>query len=75
MACGRRQGLIPSGDTDEPVTGAYPDVDGPRLPLLTAAEARDAVGYRRLLETLDLTPRGQAAGQLAANLERGSLTC
>lgn len=41
-------------DTDEPVTGAYPDVDEPRLPLLTAAEARDAVGYMRLLESLDL---------------------
>ncbi len=50
--------------------GDYPDADEPRLPLPTAAEARDAVGYMRLLETLDLTPRGQAAGQLAANLAR-----
>lgn len=52
------------------MTGAYPDVDEPRLPLLTAAEARDAVGYMRLLESLDLTPGGQAAGQLAADLAR-----
>ncbi len=50
--------------------GDYPDADEPRLPLLTAAEARDAVGHMRLLETLDLSPRGQAAGQLAANLAR-----
>ncbi|MFE4305702.1 hypothetical protein [Streptomyces sp. NPDC056891] len=57
-------------ETDEPVLGDYPDADEPRLPLLTAAEARDAVGYMRLLETLDLSPRGQAAGQLAANLAR-----
>ncbi|MFJ7990265.1 hypothetical protein [Streptomyces sp. NPDC096351] len=57
-------------ETDEPVTGAYPDEGEPRLPLLTAAEARDAVSYMRLLETLDLTPRGQAAGQLAADLAR-----
>ncbi|MET9726185.1 hypothetical protein [Streptomyces zaomyceticus] len=57
-------------ETEEPVIGDYPDADEPRLPLLTAAGARDAVGYMRLLETLDLTPRGQAAGQLAANLAR-----
>ncbi|MFC9344051.1 MULTISPECIES: hypothetical protein [unclassified Streptomyces] len=57
-------------ETEEPVLGDYPDADKPRLPLLTAAEARDAVEYMRLLETLDLTPRGQAAGQLAANLAR-----
>jgi hypothetical protein len=50
----------------EPVTGDYPD--DPRLPLLTAAEAREAVGYLRLLESLDITPRGRAAGQLAADL-------
>ncbi|ALO12411.1 hypothetical protein AQF52_6821 [Streptomyces venezuelae] len=48
--------------------GTY--LDDPLLPLLTAAEARDAVGYMRLLETLDLTPRGQAAGRLAADLAR-----
>ncbi|MFD4318999.1 hypothetical protein [Streptomyces sp. NPDC058548] len=57
-------------ETEEPVIGDYSDADEPRLPLLTAAEARDAVGYMRLLEALDLTPRGQAAGQLAANLAR-----
>ncbi|MFB7234929.1 hypothetical protein ACFCXK_09150 [Streptomyces sp. NPDC056269] len=56
-------------ETDEQaVTGGYPA--SPRLPLLTAAEARDAVGYLLLLESLDLTPRGQAAGQLAADLAR-----
>ncbi|QGZ53313.1 hypothetical protein GPZ77_34345 (plasmid) [Streptomyces sp. QHH-9511] len=55
-------------ETAEPVTGDYPTE--PRLPLLTAAEAREAVGYLNLLETLDLTPRGQAAGQLAADLAR-----
>ncbi|MGW6557935.1 hypothetical protein [Streptomyces hydrogenans] len=42
----------------------------PRLPLLTAAEARETVGYLQLLEQLDLTPRGEAAGQLAADLAR-----
>ena len=52
--------VLPEGD--------YPD--HPRLPLLTAAEAREAVGYLRLLESLDVTPRGQAAGQLAADLAR-----
>ncbi|MFB7234941.1 hypothetical protein ACFCXK_09215 [Streptomyces sp. NPDC056269] len=56
-------------ETDEQaVTGYYPD--DARLPLLTAAEAWDAVGYMQLLETLDLTPRGQAAGQLATDLAR-----
>ncbi|MFC8016380.1 hypothetical protein [Streptomyces cinereoruber] len=55
-------------ETCEPVTGDYPDE--PRLPLLTAAEARETVGYMSLLETLDLTPRGAAAGQLAADLAR-----
>ncbi|MCB8900814.1 MULTISPECIES: hypothetical protein [unclassified Streptomyces] len=44
-------------ETDEPVIGDYPDADEPRLPLLTAAEAPDAIGYMRLLETLNLTPR------------------
>ncbi|MGW2305883.1 hypothetical protein [Streptomyces sp. NPDC001809] len=58
-------------ETDEQaVTGDYPGVGEPRLPLLTVAEARDAVGYMWLLESLDLTPRGQAAGQLAADLAR-----
>ncbi|MEU2074521.1 hypothetical protein [Streptomyces sp. NPDC013489] len=56
--------------TDEPVTGDYPEADEPRAPLLTASEARDAVGYMRLLETLDLTPREQAAGVLATDLAR-----
>ncbi|MFF7183108.1 hypothetical protein [Streptomyces sp. NPDC008121] len=55
-------------ETCEPVTGDYPDEL--RLPLLTASEARAAVGYMHLLETLDLTPRGQAAGQLASDLAR-----
>lgn len=45
-------------------------VTEPLLPVLTAAEARAAVGYMNLLETLDLTPRGRAAGQLAAELAR-----
>ncbi|GGU11295.1 hypothetical protein GCM10010272_65550 [Streptomyces lateritius] len=50
------------------MTGDYPTE--PRLPLLTATEAREAVSYLNLLETLDLTPRGRAAGQLAADLAR-----
>lgn len=58
-------------DTDEqPVTGDYPDAGEPRLPLLTAAEARDAVRYLRLLESLDLTPAVRPCGQLAADLAR-----
>lgn len=48
--------------------GDYPSA--PRLPLLTAAEAREAVGFLQLLEQLDLTPRGEAAGQLAADLAK-----
>ncbi|MGW7433349.1 hypothetical protein ACWGIN_27890 [Streptomyces sp. NPDC054861] len=55
-------------ETFEPVTGHYPTE--PRLPLITAAEAREAVGYLLLLESLDLTPRGRAAGQLASDLAR-----
>lgn len=55
-------------ETAEPVTGDYPTAL--RLPLITTAEAKVAVGYLRLLATLDLTPRGQAAGQLAADLAR-----
>ncbi|MFF0277485.1 hypothetical protein [Streptomyces sp. NPDC004330] len=50
------------------MTTDYPPA--PRLPLLTAAEARDAVAFLRLLESLDLSPRGVAAGQLAADLAR-----
>jgi len=53
-------------DDFDPVTGDYDAA--PRLPLLTAAEARDAVGFLLLLEQLDVTPRGAAAGQLAADL-------
>lgn len=49
-----------------PVTGDYPS--DPRLPLVTAAEAREAVGYLLLLESLDITPRGRAAGELARSL-------
>lgn len=49
-----------------PITGTCPDA--PRLPLLTAAEAREAVTYLRLLESLDVTPRGAAAGELAREL-------
>jgi len=52
----------------EPVTADYPPA--PRLPLLTAAEAREAVQYLFLLEQLDLSPRGAAAGQLASDLAR-----
>lgn len=52
----------------EPVTAAYPSA--PRLPLLTAAEAREAVRHLFLLEQLDLSPRGAAAGQLASELAR-----
>ncbi|MFF8279585.1 hypothetical protein ACF05T_26265 [Streptomyces lateritius] len=50
-------------ETAEPVTGDHPTEPG--LPLLTAAGARGAGGHVRLLETLDLTPRGPAADQLA----------
>ncbi|MFD0074298.1 hypothetical protein ACFVIY_17875 [Streptomyces sp. NPDC127166] len=52
----------------EPVVGDYPSA--PRLPLLTAAEAREAVRHLFLLEQLDLSPRGAAAGQLASELAR-----
>ncbi|MEU2236143.1 hypothetical protein [Streptomyces vietnamensis] len=52
----------------EPVIGDYPPT--PRLPLLTAAEARETVRYLFLLEQLDLSPRGAAAGQLASELAR-----
>ncbi|MEK9523348.1 hypothetical protein MIU24_28730 [Streptomyces venezuelae] len=57
-------------ETDEPVLGDYSKADEPRVPLPTASEARDAIGYVRLLETLDLTPRGQASDELAADLAR-----
>lgn len=55
---------------EQAVTGDYPGEGDARLPLLTAAEVRDAVKYLQLLETLDVTPRGQAAGKLAADLAR-----
>ncbi|MFD3333548.1 hypothetical protein ACFWV1_13010 [Streptomyces sp. NPDC058700] len=55
-------------DPFEPVTADYPPA--PRLPLLTEAEAREAVRHLFLLEQLDLSPRGAAAGQLAAELAR-----
>lgn len=55
-------------DTFEPVTADYPPTH--RLPLLTAAEARDAVRHLFLLEQLDLSPRGAAAGRLASELAR-----
>lgn len=56
----------------EPVTADYPPA--PRLPLLTAAEAREAVRHLFLLEQLDLSPRGAAAGQLASELARRLLS-
>lgn len=55
-------------DPFEPVAADYPPA--PRLPLLTAAEARDTVGFLQLLESLDVSPRGAAAGQLASELAR-----
>ncbi|MFH8627793.1 hypothetical protein ACH4A8_38900 [Streptomyces vietnamensis] len=55
-------------EISEPVVGDYPFA--PRLPLLTAAEAREAVRHLLLLEQLDLSPRGAAAGELAADLAR-----
>lgn len=51
----------------EPPTGTYPDE--PRLALLTATEAREAIEHLHFLERLD-PARGQAAGQLAADLAR-----
>ncbi|MET7549200.1 hypothetical protein ABZS94_26055 [Streptomyces sp. NPDC005500] len=55
-------------DSFEPVTDDYPD--DRRLPLLTAAEARDAVSFMQKLEALELTPHGRAAGALAHDLAR-----
>lgn len=63
-----RLGGCPGVESFEPVDADYPPA--PRLPLLTAAEARDAVGFLQLLESLDVTPRGAAAGQLASELAR-----
>ncbi|MFE5614118.1 hypothetical protein [Streptomyces sp. NPDC056524] len=50
-------------ETAEPVTGDYPDIDEPRLSLLTTTEARAAIGYLRRLGTLDTTDDGFAAAQ------------
>ncbi|MFE5940559.1 hypothetical protein ACFQ69_35000 [Streptomyces sp. NPDC056470] len=55
-------------ETAEPVTGEYPDIDEPRLPLQTVAEALQAIGYLRRLGTLDTTHHGYAANQLAHDL-------
>ncbi|MFG2772761.1 hypothetical protein [Streptomyces sp. NPDC048350] len=57
-------------ETAEPVTGAHLDTDEPRLPLLTAAEALQAIDYLKRLGTLDTTHHGYAAGQLATDLAR-----
>lgn len=59
-------GVVPWMDSSEPVTGEY--LNDPRVPLLTAAEVREAVGYLLALEELDSTPRGKAAGDLAHEL-------
>ncbi|MFF7851899.1 hypothetical protein ACFZDF_30570 [Streptomyces sp. NPDC007910] len=53
-------------ETAAPVTGDYPTE--PRLPLLTAAEARELIGL--LLHFDDGTVRGRQAGQAAADLAR-----
>ncbi|MFE3074234.1 hypothetical protein [Streptomyces sp. NPDC059247] len=50
------------------VTGTYPDE--PRLALLTLTEARETVELLQVLEQLDPDGRGQAAGQLAADVAR-----
>lgn len=53
-------------DSYPPVTGTYPS--DPRLPLLTADEAREAV--RLLRHFADDSAEGKAAGDLAADLGR-----
>ncbi|MCX5433995.1 hypothetical protein OHU11_40625 (plasmid) [Streptomyces sp. NBC_00257] len=53
-------------DSYPPVTVTYPST--PRLPLLTADEAREAV--RLLRHFADNSAEGQAAGDLAADLAR-----
>ncbi|MFC9734343.1 hypothetical protein ACFWGM_32830 [Streptomyces roseolus] len=55
-------------DITEPVTGSYPA--GPRLAVLTDAEARETIEHLQLLERLDPAGSGPAAGQLAADLAR-----
>ncbi|MCX5233132.1 hypothetical protein [Streptomyces sp. NBC_00233] len=57
-------------ETAEPVTGEYTDAEGPRMPLLTAAEVLQTIGYLKRLESLDTTHHGYAASQLAADLAR-----
>ncbi|MFF9915328.1 hypothetical protein [Streptomyces sp. NPDC013457] len=54
--------------TAEPVNGEYLNTDEPRLPLLTAAEVRQAIGYLKRLGTLDTTHIGYAADRLADDL-------
>ncbi|MEU9758988.1 hypothetical protein AB0D98_04110 [Streptomyces sp. NPDC047987] len=49
-----------------PVTGSYPS--DPRLPLLTADEAREAA--RLLRHLADDSAEGRAGGDLAADLAR-----
>ncbi|MGW9437961.1 hypothetical protein [Streptomyces sp. NPDC055607] len=51
-------------ETAAPVTGDYPDE--PRLPLLTAAEARELFGL--LLHFDDDSEQGRRAGQMARDL-------
>ncbi|MFF1650168.1 hypothetical protein [Streptomyces sp. NPDC058240] len=53
-------------DSYPPVTGSYPSA--PRLPLLTADEAREAV--RLLRHFADDSAEGRAGGDLAADLAR-----
>ncbi|WP_145953697.1 MULTISPECIES: hypothetical protein [Streptomyces] len=59
-------------DTSEPVIGSYPT--GPRLPLLTAAEAHRLIELLLYVELLlrfhDDFEKGAAAGQLASELAR-----
>ncbi|MFF9914787.1 hypothetical protein [Streptomyces sp. NPDC013457] len=55
-------------DTFEPIIGDSPDLDEPRLPLLTEAEALAAIGFLRRLSTLDTTHHGYNAAQLAGDL-------
>ncbi|MFJ2587104.1 hypothetical protein [Streptomyces sp. NPDC087538] len=54
-------------DSYPPVTGTYPS--DPRLPLLTADEAREVVSLLR--HFADDSAEGQAAGDLTADLARG----
>ncbi|WP_329625935.1 hypothetical protein OG357_38525 (plasmid) [Streptomyces sp. NBC_01255] len=67
MATGVEKGMD-HDNAAAPVAGTYPDET--RLALLTHAEARETIEYLQLLERLAPDRRGQAAGQLAANLAR-----